>query len=374
MSEFKKDSIISAKDPSDGDFYKAKLLGKTKSGKYKVDFIDDNGEVVEEGIIVEEIKALEADDDELIDDEKEDKDDLLEGLESIDAILNEDEEDEKPADKKSKAPAKKPAVEDDDDLVEEESEVKKPKSAEKSKPTSKKPAPDEEDEDEVPANKPSKPAKPAKPASDDDSEVTEDWYAKGDSEDAKFVDARSKGKKFRFWLPQGKKTSITILNSEPFTVREHQVKMNGTWNNFYTCIAPSGQPCAICETGNKAKKLKVFYIIDHTEYEDSKGETKKDQIRTMAMTESSYKSLKEQVVEYFSEDPSTFTFQGLRVVVKRTDADKSPNTGDVFIVKEISKIGKINKDEYSVEKFKKEFAPLSRKELASLYNFMDDES
>lgn len=91
----------------------------------------------------------------------------------------------------------------------------------------------------------------------------------------------------RFWLPDGKDTSITFLDGDldedgllniPM-YREHQVKMNGDWRNYFVCLATKDTPCPVCLDENEPYLAGVMTVIDHSEYKGKDGKHYKDQVR-----------------------------------------------------------------------------------------------
>jgi hypothetical protein len=55
-------------------------------------------------------------------------------------------------------------------------------------------------------------------------------------------------------------------------LREHQLQINGSWLNFYTCISDIGEEeCPLCEAGFKYSYVCVFSIIDLSKYKDKRG-------------------------------------------------------------------------------------------------------
>jgi hypothetical protein len=232
-------------------------------------------------------------------------------------------------------------------------------------------SPDEEEEDETPRKK--------KVADEDEEEESapkkEKWYSEGDDNDAAY--AGPKRGTFRLWLAKGKKVVVTFVTGKAFTYREHHVKINGEHAN-YTCLAPSGERCPLCEAKNKSYVAKAFFVVDHSEFEykkgDKKGETGKDTPRMLVLKQQAYDSFKETVLEHF-KDEDDFSYAGLHVMFKRSQGKMSYSTGDIFIVQDPSrkKVSAEVKEKYSRDKLIEETAPLDRKLLAQKVNFIEDE-
>lgn len=143
------------------------------------------------------------------------------------------------------------------------------------------------------------------------------------------AEQRSKGSVLRFWLPKDKDACITFLDGNladgmldiPFYY-EHQVNMNGSWNNHFICTQDE-EPCPICEGGGAPSYVGVFTIIDHAEYVSKKdGKTYKDQVRLLVAKRDSIKQLTKLAEKRGG-------LRGCKFDVSRT-GDKSPAIGNVF--------------------------------------------
>ena len=93
-----------------------------------------------------------------------------------------------------------------------------------------------------------------------------DWYSTGSAAEKRVDDElhrqkvlseeRAKNYVNRLWLPAGGETEVTFVDEEkhpggyplPFVFQEHQLKLNGNWRNWFTCI---GKGCPLCESGDK---------------------------------------------------------------------------------------------------------------------------
>lgn len=109
------------------------------------------------------------------------------------------------------------------------------------------------------------------------------WMKKGEAsaqlakqQEAEAEKAKSEqGKMFRFWLKDKESAQITFvdgaLSADGFLLPprfwEHNLNLNGTWNNYYVCPDKSdpqgGHKCPICEGGDKPSLISLFTIIDH---------------------------------------------------------------------------------------------------------------
>lgn len=87
------------------------------------------------------------------------------------------------------------------------------------------------------------------------------------------------GKLWRFWMPPEEERKITFLDGEVDEdgmldinmYYEHQVKINGNWENF-VCTSEQEGYCPICDKGdNKSTLVGVMTIIDHTPHKIKSG-------------------------------------------------------------------------------------------------------
>ena len=57
-----------------------------------------------------------------------------------------------------------------------------------------------------------------------------------------------------------------------FYFREHQIKKDGSWLNWRTCIGDIGEEeCPLCEAGFRPSYVCAFTIIDLSKYTDKRG-------------------------------------------------------------------------------------------------------
>lgn len=143
------------------------------------------------------------------------------------------------------------------------------------------------------------------------------------------AEQKAKGTVMRFWLPKDKDGCITFLDGDlkdgmldiPFYY-EHQVNMNGSWNNHFICTQDE-EPCPVCEGGHSPSYVGVFTVIDHSEYVSKKdGKTYKDQVRLLVAKRDSIKTLQKLAEKRGG-------LRGCKFDVSRT-GDKSPSIGNVF--------------------------------------------
>lgn len=105
----------------------------------------------------------------------------------------------------------------------------------------------------------------------------------------------------RFWLPADKSAEITFLDNTIFCLREHQLYLGRSWQNWMTCLSDFDN-CPLCDAGMYASYVAMFTIIDHTEFQlkrgPSAGQLVKDQKRLLvAKTGARNKILKQRELQ-----------------------------------------------------------------------------
>lgn len=92
--------------------------------------------------------------------------------------------------------------------------------------------------------------------------------------------AQEKGKMWAFYMKPDETRSITFLDGDLDAdgmldinmVKEHQVKLNGSWHSFIcTADIDETQPCPLCTAGEDAKLIGLMTVIDHSKHVIQKG-------------------------------------------------------------------------------------------------------
>lgn len=196
------------------------------------------------------------------------------------------------------------------------------------------------------------------------------WYYTGDEADSaleKEVERQKKakedaGKMRRFYLPAEHKSRVTFVDGNvhpkgyklPFAFMEHNLKLNGHWRNWFTCI---GKGCPLCEHGNKPYLATVYTVIDHNKWTDKQGGIHENEPRLFVAKTSAQRILKAKAEKKGG-------LQGWTVEVTRVKSE-SPSTGDDFDFEErngfdISKI--------EIADYREIFAPKSLEELQEIFS------
>ena len=103
------------------------------------------------------------------------------------------------------------------------------------------------------------------------------WYKQGKEgeEAAREEEARRSSESSqiqRFWIKPNTSTRITFLDSDGFFFREHQLNLNNSWLNWFTCLSDFDE-CPLCEAGIPYSYVCAFTILDHSKFTTKKGET-----------------------------------------------------------------------------------------------------
>lgn len=197
-----------------------------------------------------------------------------------------------------------------------------------------------------------------------------DWYSTGKEAEGR-VDVELKRQKIareersknyinRFWLPAGAETEVTFLDSTahpggyplPFVISEHQLKLNGNWRNWFTCI---GEGCPLCEAGDRPYLGAAYTIINHKEWTDKKNNVRKDEVNLLMAKPAVNVMLRNAAARRNG-------LRGWFVAVTRT-TDKSYSTGDSFDFVERRDLG----DDLQPVDYMSIFAPKSPEDLRAIY-------
>lgn len=80
----------------------------------------------------------------------------------------------------------------------------------------------------------------------------------------------------RFWLANDSSGKFTFLDTPEFFRHEHNLKINGKYHNYETCLKDI-DICPPCEDGDKSSYTMSGTGISHREYEDREGNIHKNQ-------------------------------------------------------------------------------------------------
>lgn len=78
----------------------------------------------------------------------------------------------------------------------------------------------------------------------------------------------------RFFLKEGQKAKVVFLDDEPACIHEHNPKINGKWDQYFTCIKESNPDNPVCceILGHDTRRyVGYFTIVDCTQFKDKNG-------------------------------------------------------------------------------------------------------
>jgi hypothetical protein len=109
------------------------------------------------------------------------------------------------------------------------------------------------------------------------------WYQQGEEgrkrareEDAAAQARREQRGPRRFYLPNDASGKITFLDTPNFFLHEHNIKLAGKFNNFFTCLKEI-DTCPNCEDGDNPSYVCVGTCISHREWKDKEGKLHKNE-------------------------------------------------------------------------------------------------
>lgn len=145
----------------------------------------------------------------------------------------------------------------------------------------------------------------------------------------------------RFWLKKGAGFAkhIMFVDDKPFGYYEHELKLNGQWGNFFTCLKGVSR-CPLCDAGIRNYYVGLLTIVDFEGYEDDKGVRHKNLVRLFAAKMDTLDILKYKKAN-----------NGLLLCVYKVArlGDKAPRVGDNFdFVKKLNSITDLNVTAFSM--------------------------
>lgn len=149
-------------------------------------------------------------------------------------------------------------------------------------------------------------------------EATPAWYTEGLDDVEKEAKKQGNFTPFRFWMKADTQKKVTFVTDLPFSFSEHQVKINGKWQNFFTCPR---KDCPLCKAGNNVSKMYAWLIVDHTPWTDGKGNQHQDEVRLYVCK--AKPALRMQKLRAKADG-----LRGVRVEIERTGGGFSYSTGD----------------------------------------------
>jgi len=135
----------------------------------------------------------------------------------------------------------------------------------------------------------------------------------------------------RFRLKEGESAKIIFVDSNPFGIQEHSLKLDGRWGNFFTCLKETYGACPICSTYSRPTYTVYFTIIDLRAYTNREG-------KVIKWTKSLFPAKGTSVLKKLQKliEKHGGSIAGLAFQVERLSID-DPNCGTEF-----EYLGKVN--------------------------------
>ena len=212
------------------------------------------------------------------------------------------------------------------------------------------------------------------------------WASKGSEAAKKFekekqqreAKAEANKRMWRFWLKPEEEARVTFVDGDldengvldVISFPQHQIFMNGTWNNHFICTAKQ-EPCPICESDDNPSMVAVFTIIDHRSIKSGDGtKVYKDQKRLFVAKYDTFKILQNMAGKRGG-------LSGITMDILRT-GNKSASVGNQFDFIEKNTLDDLRKmypakdsegkpyDLFTPAEYEKELQYLTRDQLMEL--------
>jgi len=137
--------------------------------------------------------------------------------------------------------------------------------------------------------------------------------------------------KRRFFLTPGNEAKVTFLDSTGFWLYEHNLKLNGKWFNYFTCLQEFDN-CPICDAGHNVSYVCVYTIIDHSKYESKKtpGKIITNQKKLMVMKKGAHDKLRDRRDNQCDGDITNCVFR-----MKRYNQKECSTGEDIMFIKRL---------------------------------------
>lgn len=134
----------------------------------------------------------------------------------------------------------------------------------------------------------------------------------------------------RVWIPAGQSRDFVFVDDAPFTFDEHNARINGSWRNHITCLAPvteEGEPPCCSILGKDSRyRVSMMTVIDTSKWTDKKGNVRQYEIKVLPAKWKTAQKLERKMNE-LSKDGKSIVGRLYKVV---RETDKSPAVGDDY--------------------------------------------
>jgi len=162
----------------------------------------------------------------------------------------------------------------------------------------------------------------------------------------------------RFYLKPKEEKEVVFETDDPLCFWEHQLYLEGSWFNYFTCKKASADGCEICNGGDKPSYVGVYIVRNLTGFKTKKGQ---GGIGRRELFVGKRKTLRQ--IQKFKDRRGTLV--GKKFAVSRAD-DNSPNCGDTFDYLDDVELSTLPDPGHEMPKLMDLFKPLSNAELKAL--------
>lgn len=139
-------------------------------------------------------------------------------------------------------------------------------------------------------------------------------------------------KLIRFYLKEKESRNIIFVDDVAFEIWEHNLKLNGKWGNFFTCIGKKNG-CVLCnELENKPYYSSNFTVLNLDGWKDKKGQIRdKNQVQLL-----SAKADVGVIIKHQKELRPSKKLAGVQYNILRTSSDDYSTGSQFTFIKEFS--------------------------------------
>jgi hypothetical protein len=134
----------------------------------------------------------------------------------------------------------------------------------------------------------------------------------------------------RVWIPAGQSRDFVFVDDAPFTFDEHNARINGSWRNPITCLAPvteEGEPPCCTILGKDSRyRVSMLTIVDTSKWTDKKGNVRQYELKILPAKFKTSQKLERKMNE-LAKDGKSLVGRLYKVV---RETDKSPAVGDDY--------------------------------------------
>lgn len=184
------------------------------------------------------------------------------------------------------------------------------------------------------------------------------WFAKGnDSRASDLMNIGRESKSWRFWVKKGESAEIIFLDDPQFLITEYSFKIGDSYQN-YTC---AGETCPALLRGYKPYPAQLYTVLDLTPWKDKEGKEHKFTKKVLVV-----KGKKSMELLDHQRQAAKGSLIGVKMKMIRTNADKSSNIGDSFVISGKVKLDTLSESDRAPVDYEQEFAPPTESKMIQI--------